>query len=141
MTFKLWEQAELISAALFNLKLTSGSGRGFDKGDSKGVGWICETKTFSSASYGINYKEFRQWRSNAAKLGKNFFCHLLPNNKEEILKQEGLVVLQDKLFKHLIEEYEIYHNSRLITVVNSEEAAISILKEFNNNEYVYSKRA
>lgn len=100
---ELWEQGEVMTQRLFNLKPTSGSGRGFhDKQDSKDDNWLAETKTTAKGAYSINFDKYDTWRLNAAKVGKNIMLHIIPIIDDKLREDKSLVVVQAKVFKDLL---------------------------------------
>lgn len=73
-----WEKAEHVVAQYMGYKLTSGSGRGYDKGDAKDEDWRLDTKSYKGKSYAVNHEKMREWRRNAARLGHSFYVVSIP---------------------------------------------------------------
>ena len=106
---KDWEQGEKITANLFGFVLTSGSGRGHDKGDSKDADWRADTKTYHlpTKSYGVNHEKFVEWRRNASRLGQNFLLHIIPYSEDgQPLRGYDTVQLDARLFKNILKRLD-----------------------------------
>jgi hypothetical protein len=90
------ERGEALTREHFGLAPTSSSGSGrFDKLDSKNE-WIrCETKTTSKPSYSLKIEDFKRWKSQCARDGKQFFLHLVPEINGEVSWEFSLVVISD----------------------------------------------
>lgn len=108
MLEELWKQAEKLVAKYFNLQLTSGSGRGHDKGDQKDADWIVETKSFSGKSYSLNYEKFNEWRAKAALRGKSFFLVTVPVIDKQLSEANMLVTIEAPLFRAILRDINKY---------------------------------
>lgn len=73
-----WEKAEHVVAQYMGYKLTSGSGRGNDKGDAKDMDFRLDVKSYKGKSYAVNHEKMREWRRNAARLGHSFYVVSIP---------------------------------------------------------------
>lgn len=103
MNLELWEQAERLTQRMFNLKPTSGSGRGHDKGDAKSALFQAETKSCSSTAFSVNFQKLKGYRLNASKDRKLFFMHVVPVICDKIVEEESWIVCSARLFKSLLE--------------------------------------
>ena len=101
---ELWEQAEVWACKFFNMRLTSGSGRGHDKGDGKDPDWMMEVKSYSNKSYGLNYEKFREWRLNASNSDKNFFMVTIPVIDGQLSPKDAIVSLEARLWQSILNE-------------------------------------
>lgn len=103
---ELWERGERETCRIFSLWLTSGSGRGHDKGDSKNEEWMAETKTTEAKSFPINFDKFREWRRNASRTDKLFFVHIIPIIDKELKIEDSLCATHYRTLLSLMKDLE-----------------------------------
>lgn len=108
MKDEIWKQAEFLTQKEFNLKPTSGSGRGYDKLDAKDNFFRVDTKSQDISkykSYGINFGEFKDMRLQATKDRKQFFLHVVPYDDKGLKPEDSFVVFPFKLGKSVVNCY------------------------------------
>lgn len=87
---------------MFNLKATSGSGRGHDKGDCRDSRYQVEVKSTSSTAFSVNFAKLKGYRLNASKDRKLFFMHIIPIISEKLSEEESWIVLPARTFASLL---------------------------------------